>query len=142
MQCELWCDLSCDNENLFDGSLGCYTGDSIKLTVDSDPTFHRARKVPYFIVSKVEEALNKMESDGIIRKVKTASCAAPIVPIEKKSGDIRICGDFRVTYNKCSTSPAVYQIPRIDDIHASLRGCTIFSPLDMGSSILSNSDSS
>ena len=46
-------------------------------------------------------------SDGIIRKVKTASCAAPMVPIEKKSGDIRICGDFRVTYNKCS-SPTVY----------------------------------
>ena len=33
-------------ENLFDGSLGCYTGDPIKLTVDSDPTFHRAWKVP------------------------------------------------------------------------------------------------
>ena len=71
-----------------------------------------------------------MESDGIIRKVKTASCAAPIVPIEKKSGDIRICGDFRVTYNKCS-SPAVYPIPRIEDLYASLRGCTIFSTLDM-----------
>ena len=117
-------------ENLFDGSLGCYMGDPIKLTVDSDPTFHRARKVPYSILSKVEEALNNMESDGIIRKVKTASCAAPIVPIEKKSGDIRICGDFRVTYNKCS-SPAVYPIPRIEDLHASLRGCTIFSTLDM-----------
>ena len=40
-------------------------GDPIKLTVDSDPTFHRARKVPYSILSKVEEALNNMESDGI-----------------------------------------------------------------------------
>ena len=117
-------------ENLFDGSLGCYMGDPIKLTVDSDPTFHRARKVPYSIISKVEEALNNMESDGIIRKVKTASCAAPIVPIQNKSGDIRICGDFRVTYNKCY-SPAVYPIPRIEDLHASLRGCTIFSTLDM-----------
>ena len=71
-----------------------------------------------------------MASDGIIRKVKTASYAAPIVPKEKKSGDIRICGDFRVTYNKCS-SPAVYPIPHIEDLHASLRGCTIFSTLDM-----------
>ena len=63
-------------ENLFDGSLGYYTGGPIKLTVDSDPTFHRASKIPYSILSKVEEALNKMESDGIIRKVTTASCAA------------------------------------------------------------------
>ena len=94
------------HENLFDDSLGCYMVDPINLTVDSDPTFHRDRKIPYSILSKVEEALNKMESGDIIRKVKTASCAAPIVPIEKNSGDIRICGDFRVTYNKCS-SPAV-----------------------------------
>ena len=120
-------------ENLFDGSLGCYTGDPIKLSVDSDPTFHRARKVPYSILSKVEETLNKIESDDIIRKVKTASCAPPIVPIENKSDDIRICGDFRATYNKCS-SPAVYPIPRIEDPHASLRGCTIYSTLDMSQS--------
>jgi len=112
------------------GGLGCYTGDPIKLTVDEEPKFHRARKVPYAIQHKVEEALKKMESDGILRKVQTASCAAPIVPIEKKSGGMRICGDFRVTYNKCS-SPAVYPIPRIDDLHASLRGCTVFSTLDM-----------
>ena len=71
-----------------------------------------------------------MESDDIIRKVKTASCAAPIVPIEKKSGGIRICGDFRVTYNKCP-SPTVYPITCIQDLHAPLRGCTIFSTLGM-----------
>ena len=63
-------------ENLFDGSLGCCTGDPIKLTVDIDLTFHCARKAPYSILSKLEEALNNMESDGIIRKVETASCAA------------------------------------------------------------------
>ena len=33
-------------ENLFDGSLGCCTGDPIKLTVDNDPTFHCDRKAP------------------------------------------------------------------------------------------------
>ena len=115
--------------DLFDDTLGCYT-EPIKLTVTETPTFHRAKKVPYAIQSKVEETLNQMESDGIILKVKTSSCAAPIVPIEKKSGDICICGDFRVTYNKCST-PAVYPIPRIDDLHASLRGCKVFSTLDM-----------
>ena len=115
--------------DLFDDTLGCYT-EPIKLTVTETPTFHRARKVPYAIQSKVEETLNQMESDGIILKVKTSSCAASIVPIEKKSFDICICGDFRVTYNKCST-PAVYPIPRIDDLHASLRGCKVFSTLDM-----------
>ena len=50
--------------NLFDGSLGCYTGDPIKLTVYREHTFHCARKVPYSILSKVEDAPNKMESDS------------------------------------------------------------------------------
>ena len=122
-------------ENLFDGSSGCYTGDPINLTVDSDPTFHRASKFPYSILSNVEEALNKIESDGIILNVKTASWAAPIVPIENKSGGICICGDFRVTYNNCY-SPAVYPIQRIEDLHASLRGCTIFSTPDMSQAYL------
>ena len=33
-------------------------------------------------------------------------------------------------FYKCST-PVVYPIPRIDHIHAYLRGCTVFSTLDM-----------
>ena len=60
--------------DLFDDTLGCYT-EPIKLTVTENPTFHRAREVPYAIQSKVEETLNQMESDGIILKVKTSSCA-------------------------------------------------------------------
>ena len=47
-------------DNLFDGSLGCYTDDPIKLTVDSDPTFHRAWKISYSILYKVEDALNML----------------------------------------------------------------------------------
>ena len=35
--------------------------DPIKLTVHSDPTFHCDRKVLCSIISKVEEALNKMD---------------------------------------------------------------------------------
>ena len=69
--------------DLFDDTLGCYT-EPIKLTVTETPTFHRARKVPYAIQSKVEETLNQMESDGIILKVKTSSCAAPIVQSKSK----------------------------------------------------------
>ena len=45
--------------DLFDDTLGCYT-EPIKLTVTETPTFHRARKVPYAIQSKVEETWNLM----------------------------------------------------------------------------------
>jgi len=72
-----------------------------------------------------------MEKNDIIGHVHNALCAAPIVPVVKKnSTDLCICGDFSVTYNTCADM-ITYPIPRIEDLHAALRGCTIFSILDM-----------
>ena len=74
-----------------------------------------------------------MESNGVIKKVKSSSCAAPIVVVKKKNtNELRICGDFSVTYNTC-TDLVSYPIPRIEDLHAALRGCSVFSVLDMKS---------
>ena len=42
-------------KNLFDGSLCSYKGDPIELTVDSGPTFYRARKVSCSTQLKVED---------------------------------------------------------------------------------------
>jgi len=49
--------------------------------------------------SKVETELNRLEKDGIISKVKYSMWGIPIVPIIKPSGEIRICGDYKVTIN-------------------------------------------
>ena len=62
--------------------------------------FHKARVVPYALQSKVESTLLKMEKDGVIQRVTSAASAAPIVVVGKKeSEDVRVCGDFSVTYN-------------------------------------------
>ena len=118
---------------LFEDSLGHYEGNPVELKISSQPKFHKARPVPYALQAGVEKALDKMETDGIIKKVATASSAAPIVAVKKKnSEDIRICGDFSVTYNACAELVR-YPIPKIEDLHAALRGCTVFSVLDMKS---------
>jgi hypothetical protein len=48
---------------------------------------------------KVEKELDRLEQEGVIFKVPTSDWATPIVPIAKKSGDVRICRDLKVTIN-------------------------------------------
>ena len=64
---------------------------------------------------KVEKELEKLERDGIISKIEMSDWASPIVPVLKKNGPLRICGDVKVTANRVLQ---VYQcpLPRIDDI--------------------------
>ena len=117
--------------SLFDNVLGCYRGTAIELTVISEPQFHKARPVPYAIRDSVEKELNKMVDEGVLKRVSIASCAAPIVAVPKKySEQIRVCGDFSVTYNSCA-DVVQYPIPGIEDLHSALQGCNTFSVLDM-----------
>lgn len=56
--------------------------------------------------------------------------AAPIVPVVKRDGNVRICGDYKLTVNAVSkTDP--YPLPRIEDIFASLSGGKTFTNLDL-----------
>ena len=112
--------------DLFDTTtIGCYTGDPVQLTVNKPPPFHKARPVSYALQEKVEQALKHMENDGVIERVCTAPCAAPIVVVGKKDSDIvRICGDFSVTYNSCADLMR-YPLPKIEDlILGELRWCS------------------
>ena len=93
--------------------------------------FHKARPVPYALQSKVESTLLKMERDGVIGRVTSAVSAAPIVVVGKKDSDeVRVCGDFSVTYNACANLET-YPMPQIEGMHSALRGCTVFSVLDI-----------
>ena len=50
--------------------------------------------------AKVESELYRPQEEGIIRPVAFSEWAAPIVPVLKASGDIRICDDYKVTINQ------------------------------------------
>ena len=49
---------------------------------------------------------------------------APIVPVMKRNGLVRICGDYRLTANR-------HPLPRIEELLANLAGGKGFSKLDM-----------
>lgn len=53
-----------------------------------------------------------------------------MVPILKPNGEIRICGDYKVTLNKF-LQDFHYPLPRIDEIFASLEGGELFTKYDL-----------
>nr|XP_037273014.1 uncharacterized protein K02A2.6-like [Rhipicephalus microplus] len=115
--------------SVFDDALGTFKGVSAKITIEDNakPRFFKARPVPFAMIDRVNEELMRMER---VRPVKTSEWAAPIVPILKRSGQIRICGDFKVTVNPM-TVPEKYPIPRVENLFCRLSGGEKFSKLDL-----------
>ena len=84
---------------------------------------------------KVEEGLHRLESLGIITPVKHSKWAAPVVPVLKHNGSIRLCGNYRVTINQASKVDT-YPLPRVEDLFAAMSGGKVFSKLDMSQAYL------
>lgn len=107
----------------------------ITLKPDHTPKFFQPRVVPYAIRPKVEAELTRLTEMGVISPMQYSEWATPVVPVIKKDGSVRLCGDFKVTLN-----PAIcvdhYPIPRIEDLFASLVGSQLFSKLDLSSAYL------
>lgn len=76
--------------------------------------------------------LDRLEEAGILRKVDHSEWAAPVVPVPKKDGTIRLCGEYKVTIN-----PALqvdqYPLPNPTELMASLTGGKQFTKLDLTS---------
>ena len=89
-----------------------------------------ARPVPYALRPRVETALKRLESEGILNKVKLSDWANPIVPVVKPNGDVQICGDFKVTVNP-QLQTEQHPLPRIDDIFTNLAGGKKFTKIDL-----------
>ena len=85
---------------------------------------------PYAIKLKVEKELGRLVKSGVMEPVSTSEWATPIVPVMKKDGTPRICGDFKVTVNPFLIAEQ-YPLPLIDDLFAGLAGEKKFSKIDL-----------
>ena len=59
---------------------------------------------------KVEQELERLKQQKVIEPVQMSEWAAPIVPVLKTDGSIRICGDYKMTINRAA-KPDVYPFP-------------------------------
>ena len=125
------------HSDVFDKDLGCMKGVEVTLEVKSEvkPKNFKPRSVPYILKQKVADELDRLCNLGIISPVKTAKWATPIVPVVKKDGPIRICGDFKSTVNQ-ATHIETYPLPRVEELFSNLAGGKYFSKLDMSNAYL------
>ncbi|XP_075737432.1 uncharacterized protein LOC142777009 [Rhipicephalus microplus] len=113
-------------------NLGCCKGPPVKLYLkeSAQPRFLKARTVPYAMRAQVSAEIDRLVEVGVLSPVSVAEWATPVVPVVKKNGDIRLCGDFKLTVNP-ATRTEQYPLPKIDDIFAALSGGEVFSTLDL-----------
>ena len=121
---------------LFDGKLGLIRDIKAHFQINQDnPKFFKHRPVPYAIKEKLGKELDRLEKLRVIEKINHSRWAAPIVPIVKANGELRLCGDFKVTVNS-AIEVDQYPIPRVEDIFAALQGGEKFTTLDLSEAYL------
>ena len=125
------------HSNLFKDELGTVTSYKATLHIKPEamPKFFKPRPVPFAIKDAVGKELDRLEQQGIIRKVDHSEWAAPIVVVPKKDGRFRLCGDYKVTINQ-ALSIDQYQLPKPADMFATLANGTLFSKLDLSQAYL------
>ncbi|XP_056118298.1 uncharacterized protein K02A2.6-like [Rhinichthys klamathensis goyatoka] len=118
--------------DVFKDELGTLRGTTVKLCVEPNatPHFFKPRSVPYAMKHKVEKELERLQQLGIIEPIKFSNWAAPIVPVLKGDGTVRICGDYKLTINQAAKLET-YPIPRVEDLFSMLAGGKTFTKLDM-----------
>ena len=84
------------HSHVFEEGLGKLMNVKVKLSTDPTvtPKFHKARSLPFALKEKVEAELQRLEEQGIISPVTYSDWEAPIVPVMKQNGNVRICGDY------------------------------------------------
>ena len=103
---------------------------TLSLKESAKPVFCKARPVPFAFKAAVEETLDRLENDGVLEKVRYSEWAAPVVVVPKRDGQIRLCGDYRVSVNP-SLEIDQYPLPKPDELFATLAGGKMFSTLDL-----------
>ena len=119
-------------ESIFKEELGTYRGDKAKIHIDPTvtPKFCKARPLPYAMRELVVKELQRLETLGIIKPVKSSDWAAPIVPVLKPDRkSVRICGNYKLTANKASRLEQ-YPLPKVEDLFSTLAGGITFTKLD------------
>lgn len=112
-----------------EGDLGCTTLVEHRIHLTDDvPVRQRYRRLPPTQYEQVRAHIQQLVDAGIARP-SSSPYSSPIVIVQKKGGDIRLCVDYRLLNAK--TRKDAYPLPRIDESLDALTGAQWFSTLDL-----------
>ncbi len=97
-------------------------------TTDDIPVYRPDRSVPHNIIPEVKNVLNNWLKIGVIEH-SDSPYASQMVIVRKKSGEPRVCCDFRAVNSK--TRKDAFPLPKIEDCINSLKGAKYFCSLDL-----------
>ena len=120
--------------SLFDGDLGfCNVlKHSIPTTTDK-PVYLPHRQIPVQLQSEVRKCLNNWLKQGIIHPSKSPY-ASQVVIIRKKTGEIRLCVDFR-KLNAISIRDS-FPLPHVEEALQAVQAAVWFSSFDLAQGYL------
>ncbi len=98
--------------------------------ISDKPIKQPYRRIPPSIFAEVRDHIQDLLTAEVIRP-SSSPYASPIVVIRKKSGEIRVCCDYRRI--NAITQPDSFPLPRINEVVDVLKGCKYFTLIDMAS---------
>ena len=100
---------------------------TIKLT-DDTPVASRYRRTPSGWRHESESEIQRLRNNGVIRS-STSSYAAPICPVKKKDGTMRLCIDYRQL--NARTKSDAFSTGNVLDVIDNMAGARYFSTIDL-----------
>lgn len=98
------------------------------MTSNENPVQHKLRKIHPNLESQIKSELNKLLKAKIIFPIRHSKWVSNMVPVKKKSHDIRICIDFRNLNRACQKDN--FPLPNMEKILQSVVGSELMSFLD------------
>jgi len=108
---------------------------TLKLKEGATPVYRRAKPVPYASLPVVEQELDRLLNLGVIKPVKHAEWAAPVMILKKPDGSARLCVDYSTRLNE-ALQLHQHPLPVPEDIFVTLNGGQVFSQIDLSDAYL------
>ncbi|GFH49966.1 hypothetical protein CTEN210_06442 [Chaetoceros tenuissimus] len=118
-------------ESLFDGTLGCWKTDPVKIQLKEGAKAVNSRWYPVPKINKetFKKELERLVKIGVLEVVHESEWGTPVFIIPKKEGTVRFVTDFRKVNGLVVRKP--FPIPRIADTLQQLEGFTFATALDL-----------